>query len=89
MKGIMKVVCQTPVVNITKADGSSMAKCTLVLQELGGQYEDSYAATLLGPVALRRFEKETVVAVSLRFQAHEYNGAYYQDIVLQEVWRVG
>ena len=85
----MKVLHQTPVINITKADGGTMPECTLVLQELGGQYEDSYTATLLGPIALRTFEKETIVAVSLRFQAHEYNGQYYQDIILQELHRVG
>ncbi len=62
-----------------------MSKCNIVLQELGGKYENSYVATMLGEQARIRFELNDLVAASLRFSTREYNGQVYQDIVVNEI----
>ena len=62
-----------------------MSKCNIVLQELGGKYENSYVATMLGEQARIRFELNDPVAASLRFSTREYNGQVYQDIVVNEI----
>ncbi|MDO4497695.1 MAG: DUF3127 domain-containing protein [Bacteroidales bacterium] len=81
----MKVVDQTSVQSITKQDGTTLAKCTLVLQELGGKYENSYAATLIGNLAGCRFYPGDTVVASLRFQTREYQSQYYTDITVQDI----
>lgn len=40
---------------------------------------------LLGNLALCRFQPGKTVAASLRFSTHENNGAWYQDIVANEI----
>ena len=50
-----------------KAEGGQISKCNIVLQELGGKYANSYVATVLGEQARVRFEKDDLVAASLRF----------------------
>ena len=62
-----------------------MSKCNIVLQELGGKYENQYVATMLGEQAKTRFTKDELVAASLRFSTREYNGQVYQDIVVSEI----
>lgn len=68
-----------------KAEGGQISKCNIVLQELGGKYENSYVATILGEQANVRFEKNELVVASLRFSTREYNGQVYQDIVVNEI----
>ena len=68
-----------------KAEGGQISKCNIVLQELGGKYANSYVATVLGEQARVRFEKDDLVAASLRFSTREYNGQVYQDIVVNEI----
>lgn len=62
-----------------------MSKCNIVLKELGGKYENSYVATILGEQAKMRFDKDELVAAALRFSTREYNGQVYQDIVVSEI----
>ena len=71
-----------------KAEGGQISKCNVVLQELGGKYENSYVATILGEQANIRFELDDLVAASLRFSTREYNGQTYQDIVVSEIIRI-
>ena len=59
--------------------------CNVVLQELGGKYENSYVATMFGEQAKVRFTPGELVAASLRFSTREYNGQMYQDIVVSEI----
>ena len=68
-----------------KAEGGQISKCNIVLQELGGKYENQYVATILGEQAKMRFTKDELVAASLRFSTREYNGQVYQDIVVSEI----
>lgn len=59
--------------------------CNVVLQELGGKYENTYVATVFGEQAGIRFGKDELVAAALRFSTREYNGQVYQDIVVNEI----
>lgn len=85
MKKIMKVVAQTATQQVTRQDGTLTQKCTIVLQEVGGKYEDSYTATLLGNMASCKFYQGDIVFASLRFQHREYNGQYYMDCTVQDI----
>ena len=62
--------------------------CNVVLQELGGKFENSYVATILGEQARTRFELNDLVVASLRFSTREYNGQTYQDIVVSEIIKI-
>ena len=90
MKTLFKVIAQTKPVTVQKQDGSTIQKSTVVLQLIGGKYEDSFSATLLGTLATRR----DVVWAALRFQAREYRPqqggtTYLQDITVQEIIKMG
>ena len=84
---ICKVISQTePVyVNSKKQENGQLAKCYIRLRELGGEYENEYMCAMFGNLALCKFDTGRPVVVSLRFQTHEANGAYYQDVVATEV----
>lgn len=81
----MKVVAMTATQQVTRQDGTLTQKCSIVLQEVGGKYEDSYTATLLGNMASCKFYQGDIVFVSLRFQHREYNGQYYMDCTVQDI----
>ena len=87
MKQIFKVQAQseTFLVPSQKAEGGQISKCNIVLQELGGKYENSYVAAILGEQAQIKFEKDDIVVAALRFSTREYNGQVYQDIVVNEI----
>lgn len=82
MKSLFKVVSQTDPVAINTQNGTTQ-KTTIVLQEFGGKYENSYVASLLGNQA--KFYAGDIVWASLRFSAREYNGSSYQDITIQDI----
>ena len=87
MKGIFKIQAQSETFQVPsqKAEGGQIDKCNIVLQELGGKYENSYVATILGDQAKVRFAKDNLVVASLRFSTREYNGQVYQDIMVGEI----
>lgn len=87
MTQIFKVLSQSDVINITRQDGTSTQKSILVLQELGGQYANTYAASLIGNQV--RFYSGDLVAAALRFTTHEYQQQHYQDVQVNEVRKVG
>ena len=68
-----------------KAENKVVDKRTLVLQELGGKYENKYVVTAFGTLATLRFEDGCLVAATLRFQTHEHNGADFQDVTATEI----
>ncbi len=82
MKSLFKVVSQTDPVTINTQNGTTQ-KTTIVLQEFGSKYENSYVASLLGNQA--KFYAGDIVWASLRFSAREYNGSSYQDITIQDI----
>lgn len=83
MKTLFKVIQQTEVQTINTQNGQT-SKSTLILQELGGKYENAYAATLLGNQI--RFYPNDHVFAALRFTTREHNGQWYQDITIQEIY---
>jgi len=90
MKQLFKVQAQseTFLVPSQKAEGGQLPKCNIVLQEIGGKYENSYVATILGEQAKMRFSKDDLVVAALRFSTREYNGQVYQDIVVNEIIKI-
>ena len=62
-----------------KSENGQMMKCNIVLQEMGGKYENQYAAAMLGNMAQCKYAPGELVAVTLRFTTHEHNGQVYQD----------
>ena len=87
MRNFFRVTAQGEVFHVQsqKAEGGQVSMCNIVLQELGGKYENQYVATILGEQAKMRFIKDELVAASLRFSTREYNGQVYQDIVVGEI----
>ena len=87
MKKFFRVIAQSEpfAVQSQKAEGGQISKCNIVLQELGGKFENSYVATILGEQANTRFAKDELVVASLRFSTREYNGQVYQDILISEI----
>jgi hypothetical protein len=84
---VLKVVAQTGITKVQTKNGEK-AKCLIRLKELGGDYADEYQCSLLGNIALTRFDIGKLVAVSLRFSTHESNGVYYQDIMANEIVQI-
>ena len=90
MKQIFKVMAQsdTFAVPSQKAEGGQVNKCNIILQDVGGKYENSYVAAVLGEQANIRFMRDDLVVASLRFSTREYNGQTYQDIVVTEIIKI-
>ncbi len=84
---ILKVVAQTEPVYVPskKQDSGQLAKSMIRLRELGGDYEDEYICAMFGNLALCKFATGKTVIASLRFQTHESNGSYFQDVVAYDI----
>ena len=87
MKSFFRIQAQSETFQVPsqKAVGGQISKCNIVLQELGGKFENSYVATILGDQAKTRFAKNDLVVASLRFSTREYNGQVYQDIMVSDI----
>ena len=70
-----------------KSEGGMLNKRNLVLQELGGKYENSYVVSALGNLALLEFQEGDLVIATLKFQHREYNGQVFMDVVATELIR--
>ena len=88
---IMRVVQQGEAfaVQSQKSENGQMMKCNIVLQEMGGKYENQYAAAMLGNAAQCKFYPGDFVVATLRFTAREYNGQVYQDILVTDIEKLG
>ena len=87
---ICKVVAQTEPVYVPskKQDNGQLAKSMIRLKELGGDYEDEYICAMCGNLALCKFAAGKTVIASLRFQTHESNGSYFQDVVANDIQNI-
>ena len=56
--------------------------------QMGGKYENQYAAAMLGNMAQCKYAPGELVAVTLRFTTHEHNGQVYQDILVTDIEKV-
>ena len=68
-----------------KSENGQLRKRNIVLQELGGKYEDQFVVATLGALADVPMKEGDIVLAALRFQAREYNGQQYQDITATEL----
>ena len=68
-----------------KSEGGLLNKRNLVLQELGGRFENQYAVSVLGNLAQLQFYEGDLVMATLRFGCREYNGQMFRDIVATEM----
>ena len=85
---ILKVVRQGEAFSVPsqKSESGQIQKCNIVLRELGGsKYENEFVCSVLGNLAECRFYEGDVVAATLRFSTHEYQGQVFQDIVATDI----
>ena len=87
---ILKVVAQTEPVSVPskKSNSGQLAKSMIRLKELGDDYEDEYICAMFGDLALCKFAVGKTVIASLRFQTHEANGSFFQDVVANEIQNI-
>ncbi len=69
------------------AEGGQLMKCNIVLQEMGGKYENQYVATMLGPLAQYRLQPGDVVAATLRFSTHQFEDRVFQDVLVTDLYK--
>lgn len=84
---IFKVISKSAVTTIN-ANGRSIPKCTIVLQE-PDRYGNVYLATMLGEEAQASVIEGDYVAAVLRFSLHDYEGRQFQDITVNSIVRIG
>ena len=91
MKQVMKVVSCGEVQQVPsqKSEGGMLSKRQIVLQEIGGKYEDQVVGVMLGNLAQCQFYPGDVVMASIRLSVREYNGQMYQDIVVETLIAIG
>lgn len=83
---LFRVVAQGEATRVEKQDGTVLERCPITLQVLGERGDfGRYAATLLGGKASFRFQPGDVVAASLRFTTHDYEGRSYQDVTVADI----
>ena len=82
IKSLFKVISQTEPTTINTKNGQTQ-KSTVVLQETGDQFADSYVASLIGNQV--RFHTGDLVWAALRLTHRENNGVLYQDIVIEDI----
>ena len=85
---IMKVVRQGEAFSVQsqKSESGQIQKCNIVLRELGGsKYENEFVCSMLGNLAECRFYEGDVVAATLRFSTHEYQGQVFQEILATDI----
>lgn len=87
---ILKVVRQGEVFSVQSknSDNGQIQKCNIVLKELGGKFENEYACAMLGNLAACRFNEGDVVAATLRFSTHDYQGQTFQEILVTDIVKV-
>ena len=98
---ILRVVRQGEAFGVqsAKAEGGSIQKCNIVLRELGGSrsaegrlqgktFENEYVCAMLGNLAACKFYEGDVVAATLRFSTHEYQGQTFQEILATDIVKI-
>ncbi len=88
---ILKVVRQGEAFNVqsSKSETGQVQKCNIVLRELGGsKFGDEFVCAMLGNLAACRFQEGDVVAATLRFSTHEYQGQVFQEILATDIMKI-
>ena len=85
---ILRVVRQGEAFGVqsSKSEGGTIQKCNIVLREVGGsKFENEYVCAMLGNLAACRFYEGDVVAATLRFSTHEYQGQVFQEVLCTDI----
>ena len=84
---ILRVVRQGEAFGVqsAKAEGGTIQKCNIVLRELGGKFENEFVCAMLGSLEACRFYEGDVVAATLRFSTHEYQGQVFQEVLCTDI----
>ena len=85
---ILRVVRQGEAFSVQSknSETGSIAKCNIVLRELGGsKYEQEYVCAMLGNLAACRFYEGDIVIATLRFSTHEYQGQTFQEVLATDI----
>ena len=88
---ILKVVRQGEAFSVqsSKNEAGSIQKCNIVLKELGGgKFENEYVCAMLGNLAACRFAEGDIVAATMRFSTHEYQGQTFQEILITDITKL-
>jgi hypothetical protein len=88
---ILKVVRQGEAFSVqsSKSDSGTIQKCNIVLREMGGgKFENEYVCAMLGNLAACRFYEGDVIAATLRFSTHEYQGQTFQEILVTDIVKI-
>ena len=87
---ILRVVRQGEAFGVqsAKAEGGTIQKCNIVLREIGGRFENEYVCAMLGNLAACRFYEGDVVAATLRFSTHEYQGQTFQEVLCTDIVKI-
>ena len=89
---ILKVVRQGEPFSVQsqKSESGQISKCNIVLRELGGsRFENEFVCSMLGNLAECKFYEGDVVAATLRFSTHEYQGQVFQEILATDIVTIG
>ena len=84
---ILRVVRQGEAFGVqsSKSESGTIQKCNIVLREMGGRFENEYVCAMLGSLAACRFYEGDVVAATLRFSTHEYQGQVFQEVLCTDI----
>ena len=84
---ILRVVRQGEAFGVqsSKSESGSIQKCNIVLREMGGKFENEFVCAMLGSLAACRFYEGDVVAATLRFSTHEYQGQVFQEVLCTDI----
>ena len=85
---ILKVVRQGEAFSVqsAKSENGTIQKCNIVLREMGGgKFENEFVCAMLGNLAACKFYEGDVVAATLRFSTHEYQGQVFQEILVTDI----
>jgi hypothetical protein len=87
---ILRVVRQGEAFGVqsSKSESGTIQKCNIVLRELGGKFENEYVCAMLGSLAACRFYEGDVVAATLRFSTHEYQGQTFQEVLCTDIVKI-
>lgn len=89
---LYRVVRQGEAYNVqsNKSESGQILKCNIVLREMGGsKYENEYLCVMLGNMAWCKFDEGEVVAATLRYTTHEYQGQVFQEILITDIAKMG
>ena len=68
-----------------QSENGEINKRTLVLQELGDKWANTYVVTVFRNLATIEFAENELVAANIQFKIHEYNGQTYMDCVANDI----